>query len=94
MNHEAACAAVTDLPSRDQSRARLSASLLFLVDGVGFGTWAALIPSIKQKFGLNESGLSIVLLSIVVGALISMSLVGRALSKKGSRFMLSLLAPG
>lgn len=94
MNHEAACTAVAELPPREHSRARLSASLLFLVDGVGFGTWAALIPSIKNRFALTEGGLSIVLLSIVVGALISMSLVGRALSQKGSRFMLSMLAPG
>ena len=94
MNQDAACTSLPDLAPREHSRARLAASLLFLVDGIGFGTWAALIPSIKQKFGLDESGLSIVLLAIVVGALISMSLVGRAISRKGSRTMLAWLAPG
>jgi MFS family permease len=92
MNQEATCTNLSDLA--EKSRARLAASMLFLVDGIGFGTWAALIPSIKQKFGLAESGLSVVLLAIVAGALISMSLVGRAISKNGSRAMLTWLAPG
>lgn len=94
MNQEAACPDLAATAPKEHSRARLAASLLFLVDGIGFGTWAALIPSIQRKFSLGESGLSIVLLSLVVGALVSMSLVGRALARKGSRFMLALLAPG
>lgn len=92
MNPEATCTTLTG--AVEPSRARLAASMLFLVDGIGFGTWAALIPSIKQKFGLAESGLSVVLLAIVAGALVSMSLVGRALSRSGSRAMLTWLAPG
>lgn len=94
MNQEAACPDLQTLAPREPSRARFAASLFFLVDGIGFGTWAALIPSIKQKFVLTESGLSIVLLSLVAGALISMSLVGRVLAAKGSRFLLAILAPG
>jgi MFS family permease len=93
MNREAACTGLTDVPL-DRSRARWAASVMFLVDGIGFGTWAAMIPSVKQKFSLGESGLSVVLLAIVVGALFSMSLVGRALSRHGSRAMLAWLAPG
>ncbi|MCW1887156.1 MFS transporter [Luteolibacter flavescens] len=93
MNHGAACTGLADTPI-DQPRARWAASVLFLVDGIGFGTWAAMIPSVKQKFVLNESGISIVLLAIVVGALFSMSLIGRALSRHGSRTMLTWMAPG
>ena len=93
MNREATCTGVEEAPL-DQSRARWAASVLFLVDGIGFGTWAAMIPSVKQTFALSESGLSIVLLAIVAGALISMSLIGSALSRHGSRTMLSWLAPG
>lgn len=94
MNQEVACASFPGTLSPEHARSRLAASLLFLVDGIGFGTWAALIPSIKQRFALDESGLSIVLLAIVAGALISMSLVGRALARRGSRAMLAWLAPG
>lgn len=94
VNQEAACNALPGTLANNHARTRFSASLLFLVDGIGFGTWAALIPSIKQRFALGESGLSIVLLAIVAGALLSMSLVGRALAKRGSKAMLSWLAPG
>ena len=94
VNQEAACNALPGTLPSSQARSRLATSLLFLVDGIGFGTWAALIPSIKQRFELGESGLSMVLLSMVVGALLSMSLVGRALARRGSKAMLGWLAPG
>jgi fucose permease len=42
--------------------ARIFASLLFLMDGMAFGTWAALIPSFQQKFRLLPAELSVVLL--------------------------------
>jgi MFS family permease len=94
VNQEAACNPLPGTIPNAHARVRFAASLLFLVDGIGFGTWAALIPSIKQRFALGESGLSIVLLAIVAGALLSMSLVGRALARRGSRSMLAWLAPG
>jgi MFS family permease len=50
-----------------------------------FGTWAALIPSFQQKFGLSEAQLSWVLLGLVVGALISMPLTGQVIAARGSR---------
>src|ERR1700752_2898622 len=84
----------TRIPSlAEPARARFAASLLFLVDGVGFGTWAALIPSFKHKFSLSDAGLSCALLGMVIGALISMPLVGRAISRWGSRALLCRLAP-
>ena len=45
-----------------------------------FGTWAALIPSFQQKFSLSEAQLSLVLLGLVAGALISMPLTGRMIT--------------
>ena len=66
-------------------RARRATSTLFLVDGMTFGTWAALIPSFQQKFSLSEAQLSLVLLGLVVGALISMPLTGRMITGWGSR---------
>jgi MFS family permease len=66
-------------------RARRATSTLFLVDGMTFGTWAALIPSFQQKFSLSEAQLSWVLLGLVVGALISMPLTGRVITGWGSR---------
>ena len=77
----------------EQGRNRTAASFLFLVNGIGFGTWAALIPSIKQKFALTESTLGLVLLTLAMGAMISMSLIGRILARYGSRTVLRWLAP-
>ncbi len=66
-------------------RARLATSALFLVDGMTFGTWAALIPAFQQKFGLAAGQLSAVLFGLVLGALISMPLAGRLIARWGSR---------
>ncbi|WP_367871509.1 MFS transporter [Luteolibacter sp. Populi] len=93
MHQEATYAGAALASAEEQGRSRLAASLLFLVNGIGFGTWAALIPSIKQKFGLTESMLGWVLLSLAAGAMISMSLVGRVLARHGSRSLLRWLAP-
>ena len=50
-----------------------------------FGTWAALIPSFQQKFGLSEGQLSWVLFGLVLGALMSMPLTGHVIPRWGSR---------
>lgn len=65
-------------------QARRAASILFLVDGLTFGTWAALIPSFKQAFSLTEGGLSWVLFALVGGAMVSMPVTGRLISRRGS----------
>jgi MFS family permease len=65
--------------------ARLATSTLFLVDGMTFGTWAALIPSFQQKFSLSAGQLSWVLFGMVLGALISMPLTGQIVARRGSR---------
>lgn len=74
--------------------ARLAASIYFLADGMIFGTWATLIPSFKSKFGLSEGDLSLALLGMVFGAIISMPLAGQLIAKYGSRSNLNYLAPG
>lgn len=79
----------------DQKRTypRLAASLHFLADGMLFGTWAALIPSFKSKFGLDEAQLSIALLAIAAGSILSMPLSGRTVARHGSRINLRIFAP-
>ncbi len=76
-----------------RAKPRLAASFHFLADGMIFGTWAALIPSFKSKFALSEAGLSVVLLGIAAGAIVSMPLAGRAVSRLGSRPNLRIFAP-
>lgn len=96
MNRTAADTA--DLPADCEpgitSKPRIAASLFFLVDGMIFGTWATLIPSFKSKFGLTEADLSIALLGMVVGAIVSMPIAGQLIARRGSRANLNFLAPG
>lgn len=46
----------------------LATGLTFLISGVIFGTWAALIPVVKQKFALDEAQLGLLLLAMPTGA--------------------------
>ncbi len=66
-------------------RARVAISVLFLVDGTVFGTWAALIPSFQHRFALSAGELSWVLVGIVIGAMVSMPTAGRLTSAFGSK---------
>ncbi len=55
-----------------QSRA---IGIAFLSLGLLFGTWAAFIPHVKGKFGLNDADLGLILLSMPMGA-VTMNLMG------------------
>ena len=72
-------------PSRRASRARWATATLFLVDGVTFGTWAALVPYFQHRFGLSDGELSWVLFGLVLGAMFSMPVAGQIISRSGSR---------
>jgi len=88
---------IVNIPLRHQvaggARARVSASLLFLVDGAGFGTWAALLASLQRRLGLDEMQLSFALGALVVGALLGMPLAGWANERFGSHRVLRVIAP-
>ena len=81
------------MPTVVQS-ARLTASLLFLTDGMTFGTWAALIPSFQQKFQLSPGKISVVLLGMIAGAMVSMPAAGRLIGRWGSHRVASPAAAG
>lgn len=51
-------------------RTARSIGLVFFAQGLLFGTWAALIPFVKHKFGLDEAQLGLVLLSLQGGVLL------------------------
>lgn len=95
-NAAAATSGVTARPPRalNLRLARTAACLYFLADGMIFGTWATLIPSFKSRFGLTEADLSLALLGMVVGAIISMPVAGQMISRHGSKPNLLFLAPG
>jgi MFS family permease len=66
-------------------KARWATATLFLVDGMSFGTWAALVPFFQERFSLSDGQLSWVLFGLVLGALISMPVTGHVIARRGSR---------
>jgi len=78
-------------PSAQHVRlARRATYAMFLADGLGFGMWAGHIPAFKQEFQLSDSWLSIVLLAVAVGAILSMPLAGQVVRRFGSRFCIAV----
>jgi MFS family permease len=66
-------------------RARAAVTTIFLLNGVLFGSWAARVPAVKERLGVGEAGLGVVLAGIAVGALASMPLAGWWSARLGSR---------
>jgi MFS family permease len=60
-------------------------AVLFLVDGAGFGTWAAHVPVFKQFLHIENGSLTLVLISVIAGAIISMPVTGQLIARYGSR---------
>ena len=65
--------------------ARRAAYAMFFADGIGFGVWAGHIPAFKQKFLLSDWSLSIVLLAVAAGSIVSMPIAGQAVRHFGNR---------
>jgi len=81
MNHLA-------ITSRRQNRVyRISVSLLFVLQGLCFATWASRIPSVQAKLGLSDITLGIVLFALPVGSLTGLPLAGKLIHRFGSRRM-------
>jgi MFS family permease len=73
-------------------RSKWALAMLFLVDGVGFGTWAAHVPVFKQFLHLDNGSLTFVLVSLIVGAIITMPVTGQLIEHCGSRRVVRVAA--
>jgi MFS family permease len=69
-------------------------AMLFLVDGAGFGTWAAHVPVFKQLLHIENGSLTLVLISVIVGALITMPVTGQLIARYGSRRVVRVVTIG
>jgi fucose permease len=56
-------------------RARISATICFLIYGVVVATWASRLPFIKRELGLNTAQLSLALVGTPAGLIVSMQLI-------------------
>lgn len=54
---------------------------MFFAAGLGFGGWAALIPSYQQRLQLSDAELGVALLTFAIGAMVAMPLAGIALTR-------------
>ncbi len=64
---------------------RVAVTAVFLLNGIGFGAWAARIPAVQDRLDLSEGTLAVVLAALAAGALTGMPLAGRAIVRFGSR---------
>ncbi|MCG1036839.1 MFS transporter [Polaribacter sargassicola] len=70
---------------QERSLQRISLSVYFLLSGICFSSWASRIPTIKDKFLLNEQELGSLLMVMPVSAIIGIPLSGWLVSKYDSR---------
>lgn len=71
---------------------RLAISVYFFCCGFIFASWAARIPSIKEKFLFNEAELGAVLFMLPLGSFIALPFAGWIVTKLGSRLISFLSA--
>lgn len=64
--------------------------LIFLVSGIGMAAWAPMVPYAKQRLGLDDASLGLLLLAFGGGSMASMPLVGFLTHRFGSRRVIGI----
>ena len=65
--------------------ARAAVTVIFLLNGLLLGSWAARIPAIKERLDLGEAALGLALGLVALGALVAMPVSGWMSARGGSR---------
>jgi fucose permease len=65
--------------------ARRAVTVIFLLNGLLLGSWAARIPAVKERLDLGEAQLGLALGLVALGALVAMPLSGWMSARGGSR---------
>ncbi|QJE00418.1 MFS transporter [Massilia forsythiae] len=65
--------------------ARWAISLIFMVNGIGIGLWAAHVPVVQARAGIDTGTLGLLLLTIAGGAISAMPLSGWLSGRWGTR---------
>jgi MFS family permease len=66
-------------------QARVAVTVVFLLNGLIFGSWAARIPAVRERAGLSDGELGIALAFVAAGAILAMPLAGAIAARYGSR---------
>lgn len=70
-------------------KARVATQLIFLVCGLGMASWAPMVPYAKDRLGLNDANLGLLLLLLGAGAMLMMPISGWLVSRFGSRITIT-----
>jgi MFS family permease len=65
-------------------KARLAAMSVLFVNGVIYASWGTHVPTIKDKFDLSDSSLSLSMLAVALGGILIMAWAGRWIARAGS----------
>jgi MFS family permease len=66
-------------------QARGAVTAVFFLNGMIFGSWAARIPAVRDRVGLSDGELGIVLACGAIGSIIAMPIAGGRAARIGSR---------
>ncbi len=66
-------------------KARVATLLMFLICGISVSSWVPMVPLAKQRLGVDEKQLGLLLLVMGAGAIITMPFIGRIIHRNGSR---------
>ncbi len=76
-----------DAPGRMQ---QVSTRVAFFIAGFGIAAWAPLIPYAKDRLGLDEGVLGLLLLCLGAGSIIAMPIAGALAARFGCRLMIGV----
>lgn len=69
----------------ENARARLATRLAFVAAGFGMASWAPMVPLARERLGVDEGVLGLLLLCLGVGSVCAMALTGVLSARHGSR---------
>ena len=75
------------------TRARIGIMATFGLAGALCAVWTVRVPALTDKLGLDAAQLGVTVLAWGIGALISMQVTGRLLTRYGSRTVLRVVGP-
>ncbi|MGK9116917.1 MFS transporter [Olivibacter jilunii] len=75
----------TSINGINPAKARSATQYIFLICGLGISSWAPMVPYAKEKLGLNDADLGLLLLLLGAGAITMMPLTGVMTTRYGSR---------
>lgn len=74
--------------SNDLTKTKKATQLIFLVCGLGVASWAPMVPYAKDRLGMNEAELGVLLLFLGAGGLLIMPVTGILVNRFGTRVII------